>query len=213
MTDFGFESYHDIMRDVAIRQDIKDLILDAADRLLNQFGYKKMTMDNLAQEIGIGKGSLYLHFPSKEELVLAHIDRIVYRLLVNLQMTAHGDGSATERLREMLLTRVLFRFDNVQHYTESLSDLLADIRSSLLQRREKHFALEAKVFAHVLEEGRKDGSFDVEEIQSTTNAILLATNSLLPYSLSANELGRRKELEKKISKIADLILVGLIKRS
>lgn len=213
MTDFEFESYHDIMRDVAIRQDIKDLILDAADRLLNQSGYKKMTMDNLAQEVGIAKGSLYLHFPSKEELVLAHIDRIVYRLLVNLQMTAHGDGSASERLREMLLTRVLFRFDNVQHYTESLSDLLADIRSSLLKRREKHFALEAQVFADVLEEGKKDGSFDVEEIQSTTNAILLATNSLLPYSLSANELGRRKELEKKISKIADLILVGLIKRS
>jgi hypothetical protein len=81
-----------------------------------------------------------------------------------------------------------------------------------LQRREKHFALEAKVFADVLEEG-KDGFFDVEEIQLTTNAILLATNSLLPYSLSASELGRRKELEKKISKIADLILVGLIKRS
>ncbi|HEX9929762.1 MAG TPA: TetR/AcrR family transcriptional regulator [Pyrinomonadaceae bacterium] len=213
MTDFEFRSYQDIMRDVAIRQDIKDLILDAADRLLNQFGYKKMTMDNLAQEVGIAKGSLYLHFPSKEELVLAHIDRIVYRLLVHLQMTAHGDGSASERLREMLLTRVLFRFDNVQHYTESLSDLLADIRSSLLQRREKHFALEAQVFADVLKEGRKDGSFDVEEIQSTTNAILLATNSLLPYSLSANELGKRKELEKKISKIADLILVGLIKRS
>ena len=95
------------MRDIAIREDIEDLILDAADQLLNRFGYKKMTMDNLAQEVGIGKGTLYLHFPSKEELVLAHIDRIVYRLLVNLQMTAHGDGSATECLREMLLTRVL----------------------------------------------------------------------------------------------------------
>jgi AcrR family transcriptional regulator len=213
MTDFEFWSYQNIMRDVAIRQDIKDLILDAADRLLNQFGYKKMTMDNLAQEIGIAKGTLYLHFPSKEQLVLAHIDRIVYRLLAKLQMIAHGDGSASERVREMLLTRVLFRFDNVQHYMESLSDLLAHIRSSLLQRREKHFALEAKVFAHVLEEGRKDGSFDAEEIQSTANAILLATNSLLPYSLSANELGRRKELEKKISKIADLLLIGLIKRS
>lgn len=213
MTAFEFRSYQNIMRDVATRQDIKDLILDAADRLLNQFGYKKMTMDNLAQEVGIAKGSLYLHFPSKEELVLAHIDRIVYRLLAKLQMIAHGYGSASERLREMLLTRVLFRFDNVQHYTESLSDLLADIRSSLLQRREKHFALEAQVFAYVLEEGRKDGSFEAEEIQSTANAILLATNSLLPYSLSANELGKRKELEKKISKIADLILIGLIKRS
>lgn len=213
MTNFEFWSYQKIMRDVAIRQDIKDLILDAADRLLNQFGYKKMTMDNLAQEVGIAKGTLYLHFPSKEELVLAHIDRIVYRLLAKLQMIAHRDGSASTRLREMLLTRVLFRFDSVQHYTESLSDLLAGIRSSLLQRREKHFALEARVFADVLEEGRKDGSFDAEEIQSTTNAILLATNSLLPYSLSASELGRRKELEKKISKIADLILIGLIKRS
>lgn len=213
MTDSEFWSYHKIMRAVAIRQDIKDLILDAADRLLNQFGYKKMTMDALAQEVGIAKGTLYLHFPSKEKLVLAHIDRIVYRLLARLQMIAHGDGSAAERLREMLLTRVLFRFDSVQHYTESLSDLLADIRSSLLQRREKHFALEAKVFVHVLEEGRKDGFFDAEEIESTTTAILLATNSLLPYSLSASELGRRKELEKKISKIADLILTGLIKRS
>ena len=38
MTDFEFESYHDIMRDAAIRRDIKDSILDAADRLLNQFG-------------------------------------------------------------------------------------------------------------------------------------------------------------------------------
>ena len=213
MTDFEFWSYHNIMRDVAIRRDIKDLILDAADRLLNQFGYKKMTMDNLAQEIGIAKGTLYLHFPSKEELVLAHIDRIVYRLLAKLQMIAHGKGSASERLREMLLTRVLFRFDSVQHYTESLSDLLAEIRSSLLQRREKHFALEAQVFAQVLEEGTKDGSFDAAEIESTTNAVLLATNSLLPYSLSASELGRRKELEKKISKIAYLILIGLIKRS
>jgi TetR/AcrR family fatty acid metabolism transcriptional regulator len=213
MTAFEFWSYHNIMRAVATRQDIKDLILDAADRLLNQFGYKKMTMDTLAQEVGIAKGTLYLHFPSKEKLVLAHIDRIVYRLLAKLQMIAHGDGSASERLREMLLTRVLFRFDSVQHYTESLSDLLADIRSSLLQRREKHFALEAKIFAYVLEAGGKDGSFDAEEIEATTNALLLATNSLLPYSLSVSELGRRKELEKKISKIADLILNGLLKRT
>jgi len=170
-------------------------------------------MDGIAQEVGIAKGTLYLHFASKEELALARIDRIIYRLLAKLQMIAHGGGSASERLREMLVTRVLFRFDSVQHYTESLSDLLADIRSSLLQRREKHFALEARVFADVLEEGRKDGSFDVEEVQSATMAILLATNSLLPYNLSVNELGKRKEVEKKVSKIADLVLLGLIKRS
>ena len=34
-------------------------------------------MDDLAREVGIGKGTIYLHFRSKEELALSHIDRIV----------------------------------------------------------------------------------------------------------------------------------------
>ena len=63
MTDFKFWSYQNIRRAAAVRQDIKDLILDAADRLLNQFGYRKMTTDSLDQEVGIAKCSLYLHFP------------------------------------------------------------------------------------------------------------------------------------------------------
>lgn len=197
----------------AVREDIKDLILDNADKLLLRSGYKGMTMENLAQEVGIGKGTLYLHFKSKEEIVLSHIDRIVYRLLVRLQMTAHGDGTPVEKLGEMLLTRVLFRFDSVQHYTESISDLLADIRPALLARREKHFALEAKAFAEVLEEGKKEDFFAVEDTLSTAHALLNATNSLLPYSLSANELGKRKDIEKKVVEIADLVLFGLIKRN
>ena len=197
----------------AVREDIKDLILDNADKLLLRYSYKKMTMENLAQEVGIGKGTLYLHFKSKEEIVLSHIDRIVYRLLVRLQMIAHGEGTPVEKLREMLLTRVLFRFDSVQHYTESISDLLADIRPALLARREKHFGLEAKAFAEVLEEGEKDDFFAVEHTLSTAHALLNATNSLLPYSLSANELGKRKDIEKKAAEIADLVLFGLIKRN
>ena len=64
-----------------------------------------MTMDNLAQEIGIAKGTLYLHFPSKEALVLAHIDRIVYRLLAKLQMIAHGDGWASDLILNGLIKR------------------------------------------------------------------------------------------------------------
>ena len=53
--------------------------MDATDRLLARFGYKKMTIDDLAQEVGIGKGTVYLHFSSKEEIALSHIDRIIER--------------------------------------------------------------------------------------------------------------------------------------
>ena len=199
------------MRTVAVREDIKDLILDAVDRLLSQYGYQKMTMDALAQEVGIGKGTLYLHYKSKEEIALSHIDRIIYRLLVELQTIVHGEGAnAEEKLREMLRLRVLHRFDSVQHYTESLSDLLADIRPKLLARREKHFDMEAKIFAEGLEKGKKTGQFIFQDATITAQTLILMTNSLLPYGLTPLELGKRKDIEKKVSLIADLLLYGLL---
>ena len=65
------------MRDSVQTRTVRDAILDATDDLLIKFGYKKMTIDDLAREVGIGKGTVYLHFPSKEEIALSHIDRII----------------------------------------------------------------------------------------------------------------------------------------
>ena len=47
----------------------------------------------------------------------------------------------------MLVERVLFRFDSVQHYSQSLNELLAHIRSPLLERRQRYFEEEARIFA------------------------------------------------------------------
>lgn len=199
------------MRDIAVRENIKDLILDATDKLLNRYGYQKMTMSSLAEEVGIGKGTLYLHFPSKEELVLSHIDRIVYRLLVKLQIIASGRLPVKEKLREMLIMRVLFRFDSVQHYTESLRDLLADIRSSLSIRHEHHFEQEARFFAEVLKEGKNLDIFEVKDANEVSIALLSATNSLLPYNLIVAELGNRQKVKKSVTVIADILVRGLLK--
>ena len=91
------------MRAIAVREDISDLILDAADRLLARYGYKKMTMDDVAKEVGIGKGTIYLHFKSKEEIVLATVDRIVARVLQQLQIISQSRSSPTEKMRRMLV--------------------------------------------------------------------------------------------------------------
>ena len=197
------------MRAIASREDISDLILDAADRLLARYGYKKMTMDDVAKEVGIGKGTIYLHFKSKEEIALARVDRIVDRLNERLRAIADSNGSAAARLRRMLLERVLFRFDSVQHYTESLSDVLAAIRPALLVRHNRHFDEEERVFAALLKEGKSDGEFVFKDIRGTARALLVATNALLPYSLSTRELGKRKDVEAQAAHIAELLIKGL----
>ncbi len=200
------------MRDSTRQKTSRDAILDATDRLLATSGFKKMTIEDLAKEVGIGKGSVYLHFESKEEIALSHIDRIVERLKSNLRDIAGRGGPCEKRLRAMLIERVMNRFDSVQHYSQSLNELLAVLRPRLLKRRQRYFEEEARIFAAVLDEGAKAGIFDIKSPNQTASALLDATNSLLPYSLSAYELGERSDILKKANRVADLILNGLIKR-
>ncbi len=200
------------MAAIAAREELRDAILDATDRLLARYGYRKMTIEDIAREVGIGKGTIYLHFTSKEEIVLSHIDRIVERLKERLWAIASSQATAPIRLRLMLLTRVLFRFDSVQHYTQSLDDLLAALRPGLLARRARYFDEEAQILAQVLVEGREAGEFQFADALSTDYALLHATNSLLPYSLSTLELGEREEVKERAGQIADLILHGLLAR-
>ncbi|HEY0730080.1 MAG TPA: helix-turn-helix domain-containing protein, partial [Pyrinomonadaceae bacterium] len=139
------------MAAIAPKETVRESILDATDRLLARFGYRKMTVEDIAAEAGIGKGTIYLHFSSKEEVVLSHVDRIVDRLKQqHLAVIARSKHTALERIRQMLLARVLFRFDSIQHYTQSLNDLLAALRPGLLARRARYFEEEAQIFAEVI---------------------------------------------------------------
>ncbi len=197
------------MKNAVSQKSTRDAILDATDRLLTRNSYKKMTIDDLAQEVGIGKGSIYLHFESKEEIALSHIDRIIERLKKNLRAIAEKPSATDERLREMLIERVLFRFDSVQHYTQSLNDLLAVLRPKLLKRRERYFIEEARIFAAVIAEGQTLSGFVVCDPLDAAQTLLSATNSLLPYSLSAVELGDRKNLAERVEKTANILIRGL----
>jgi len=199
------------MRDSVQTRSVRDAILDATDDLLRRYGYRKMTIDDLAREVGIGKGTVYLYFPSKEEIALCHIDRIIERLKTRLWEMANSELSHEQKIRRMLIERVMFRFDAVQHYTTSLNDLLAQVRTRLLDRRKRYFEEEANVFQKVLAEARDAGVF-IGDPFTISRTLLNATNSLLPYSLSTSELGSRDEIEEKSRQIADLALFGIIKR-
>ena len=199
------------MRNGVQTREVREALLDAGERLLAGYGYKKMTIDDLAREVGIGKGSVYLHFTSKEEIALSHVDRIVDRVKEQLKIISGREISSEKKLHEMLLTRVLFRFDSVQHYTQSLNDLLAALRPKLLARREEYFKQEAEIFAGVIEEGQAKGDFQTGNASELAETFLLATNSLLPFSLTTQELGERHDIEEKTRRLADLLIKGIRK--
>lgn len=190
--------------------ELREHILNSTERLLGSHGYRKMTMEDVAREAGIGKGTTYLYFPSKEELVLSTVDRLVDELIEKLNEIAHSDAAVVDRLQLMLVTRVMFRFDKVQNYSEGLNDLFAAIRPNLLKRRLAYFRKEAEIFAEVLQEGHSTGEFKFEEsAQNLARPLLLATNSLLPFNLSVQELGERDDIENAAKKIAALLVRGL----
>jgi AcrR family transcriptional regulator len=188
---------------------MRDRILDATESLMGRLGYQKMTMDDIAREAGIGRRTIYLHFPSKEETALATIDRIVERLTTRLESIAGSRLPWDERLREMLLIRVLFRFDSVRDYYHSIDEIFRTLRTAYLTRRARYLADEAAIFARVLAGGKAVGAFDLDDPAAVAATLLLATNGLLPSNLSPRELGERAEVEAEAKSIAALVLRGL----
>lgn len=184
-------------------------ILDAAERLLGRYGYRKMTVDDLAAEAGIGKGTVYLSFRSKEDAVLATVDRIVDAVCGEMKRVAKTKTAAPERLRRMLRARVLVRFDRVAHYRASLADLLDAVRPGLLARRARHFAREAAILEAVIRQGLEDGELVAVPPARTARALVQATNHFLPYALSPEELGDRRSLQRDADGVITLLVAAL----
>ncbi|MCY1517596.1 Bacterial regulatory protein, tetR family [compost metagenome] len=49
--------------------DIKDYIIQESDKLFCQYGFKSVTMDDIARQLGMSKKTIYQHFSDKDELV------------------------------------------------------------------------------------------------------------------------------------------------
>ena len=63
------------MATLPAKPDMKDRILETADRLFYLQGIRAIGVDTIAAEIGISKRTLYNHFPSKDALISAYLAR------------------------------------------------------------------------------------------------------------------------------------------
>ena len=63
------------MASLQAKTDMKERILQTADRLFYLQGIRAIGVDTIAAEIGISKRTLYNHFPSKDALIKAYLER------------------------------------------------------------------------------------------------------------------------------------------
>src|SRR5579864_8872856 len=66
-------------------------ILDAAADLMLRWGYNKTTIDDIARLAGVAKGTIYLHWKTREDLFLALMKREYIRLVQDIQQRIAGD--------------------------------------------------------------------------------------------------------------------------
>jgi TetR/AcrR family transcriptional regulator, cholesterol catabolism regulator len=90
-----------------------DEIVAAAAKVFRTKGYHAATVRDIAEEVGILKGSLYHHFESKEALLYLVVKEPIAQMYRTMGKIAAADGTATEKLRRAILAH-LEAFD--RHY-------------------------------------------------------------------------------------------------
>ncbi|MDE2997375.1 MAG: TetR/AcrR family transcriptional regulator [Bacteroidota bacterium] len=95
---------------------LRRAILDTARELLTSVGYARLSMRNIANEIGYSATSIYLHFESKDDLVHALIDEGVELLYGRLTEADESGSSPEERLEAMCRAYVSFGMERTEYY-------------------------------------------------------------------------------------------------
>lgn len=90
------------------KEKTRDRILGAAEQVFASKGYHESLVDDIAEEVSLSKGGIYFHFPSKEDLFFAVLDRLADRLVVKAEEAAARETSPLARA-EAALMEVLLR--------------------------------------------------------------------------------------------------------
>ena len=98
-------------------------IVTAAETLFDQKGFKSTSMQEIAIEAGISKGAVYLHFKSKDELLLAVCESHTNHISSKVKEILNDNSMAP---LEKLATQIRFQFEEIQDYQNFYQSLFND---------------------------------------------------------------------------------------
>src|SRR5579884_4085404 len=155
-------------------------IIDSATKLFAQRHYHEVRMDDIAAQAEVAKGTLYLHFKTKEDLYLALILTGGSRLLERLQEQVHGPGTPEERLQVFVAEVVRFfecypYFLELVQRVEGMQPVGED--SPLRANRARFF----KLLTGLLAEFQGSGRYQVSDPGLAALALMGMTKEILRF--------------------------------
>ncbi|GAA4547128.1 TetR/AcrR family transcriptional regulator [Amycolatopsis samaneae] len=126
------------------RADRAERILDAAADLLTRVGYRRTTVEDVADHADVGKGTLYLHWKTREALFLAVLRREGARTMEDLVHALEADPQVAllPRLTEVQFTNVVNRpllYAGYAADADLLGKLLPKLHGDLNPRHDELF--------------------------------------------------------------------------
>lgn len=179
-------------------------ILEAAAQVFRQKGFHGASMQDIAKAVNLQKPSLYHHVSSKQEILLALLDRALELLLERIAPISTQDIPADKKLREMIRAYLQILAEN----TDLSAVLLFEHRSLERKQHARHVPNRDRfeaLWRNVLKEGVEAGLFACDDPALTTRAIL----GILNWTITWYRPNGPLQIDQIADHYSDLLLHGL----
>lgn len=134
----------------------RERILEAAEAVFGDNGYHDAVVDEIGRRTSISKGGLYFHFPSKEDLFFAVLDRLADRLVAKAEEAAAVEGPALDGA-EAALRAVLSALSRKRRLARLLVVQGYSMGNQFERKRAQVFERFAAVIESRLEQAKSNG--------------------------------------------------------
>lgn len=194
------------------RKERELLILQVAAETFLEKGYHETSIDEIAARVGIAKGTVYLHFASKEDLIATVFIQDIQMVQEKLDDIFSTETQATHKLSmiiDLIYSNYIAKWDKLLYMISHD----ANIRKIFTEHKELH-ELHARITSQlsaVLDQGKREGEIDSG---LPTEAIEVAFLCLLS-PLNYEHMIRNAEIsiEEAVNYSKRLLMTGICTRS
>jgi AcrR family transcriptional regulator len=184
----------------------REQILETAAKLFAEHGYANADTQLLAEQLGVGKGTIYRYFASKEEVFLAAADRAMRLLHEQVEASIHGILDPLKRIAAAIHAYLAF-FAAHPEFVELLMQERAQFKDrnkpTYFQHREARVEQWRALYRTLIREGRVR-DMPVERITDVMSDLVYGTMFTNYFT------GQRKSFAAQAQDILDVVFHGIL---